>query len=358
MSGEPEITTARVDGTGLFYLGSLGGIEGLNYDDTMPGGSSSASFQLDYDPTRRHEAFSLGRRISVLKGGSVQWEGTLLEPQAGDGGWSITGNGAGNWGSNFNAVYTTWNATDAIDQAIARGLRWIRGATSGAFLGQQQDSGSIKITDFMNLMASPASQTWRVHRVQAGLQVDLITIPSNVTRLLICSAPAARTIAGYVNRLYARYQVTLDTGGTPATTALVNSAQAANIAAHDVLEDYWDLSDAGVMTGSAATALAAAALTKYDAASYAGPFTAQQGDYLTVGGVPVDNGCEHAGEVVQLILADGSYGGEVMPTPPITFPVGRVQFDAPSGSLSITPFQAWTGDLSNVLASLAPKAPA
>lgn len=358
MSGEPEVFTQRVDGTGLYYLGSLGGIEGLNYGDTMPGGSDGMSCQLDYDPTRRHEAFNLGRRVSVVKGGSVQWEGSLLEPQAGDAGWSITASGAGNWGTGFRAVYTTWNATDAIDQAISRGLRWIRGATSGAFLGQQQDSASMSITDFMNLMASPASQTWRVHRVQAGLQVDLITIPSNVTRLLICSTPAARTIAGYVNRLFTRYQVSLDTGGNAAVTALVNSAQAANIAAHDVLEDYWDLSDAGVLTSGAATALAAAALAKYDAASYAGPFTAQQGDYLTVGGVPVDNGCEHAGEVCQLILADGSYGGEVMPTPPITFPVGKVAYDVPTQSLAITPFQAWTGDLANVLASLAPKAPA
>lgn len=358
MSGEPEVFTQRVDGTGLYYLGALGGLEGLNYDDTLPGGSNSMSVSLDYDPTKRHEAFSIGRRVSVAKGGSVQWEGSMLEPQAGDGGWSLTANGAGNWGTNFRAVYTTWNATDALDQAISRGLRWIRGTTSGAFLGQQQDSASMNITDFMNLMTSPASQTWRVHRVQAGLQVDLIPIPSNVTRLLICTSPVARTIAGYVNRLYARYQVTLDSGGNPATTALVNSAQAANIAAHDVLEDYWELSDAGILTSGAATALAAAALSKYDAASYAGPFTAQHGDYLTVGGVPVDLGCEHSGEVAQLILADGSYGGEVLPTPPITFPVGKVAHDVPTNSLNITPFQAWTGDLSNVLSSLAPKAPA
>ena len=55
-------------------------------------------------------------------------------------------------------------------------------------------------------------------------------------------------------------------------------------------------------------------------------------------GVPVDLGCEHAGEVVQLVLADGPYGSEVSAFPPVTFPVGKFEFDEEHRSGNVYPY--------------------
>jgi hypothetical protein len=361
MAGE-EVYTTRVDGSARYYLNGLGHVDSLNYGDTMAGGNDAATMNLEYDPTHRHEAFQVGRRICVQKGGSVQWEGTLAEPTPNVGsGWGLTAVGSGNWGTSYRAIYTLpWGAgttTDIINQAIARGLRWVRGTVSGGDMSQAQDSASQTVTDHLNQVTSVQSTTWRVHRVQAGLQVDLVPIPSAVTRLLVTTVPAARTIAGYVNALYTRYTATVDASGTAATFGLASSVNTASVAAHDRLEEYWDLSSAGLLSSGAATADSANAIAKYQAASYTGAFTVAHGQYLTVGGAPVDLGTEHAGEVAQLLFADGSYGGQLTPGP-VIFPVGQVQYDADSDQLAVTAFQTWNNSLSNLLTLLAPKAPA
>ena len=111
------------------------------------------------------------------------------------------------------------------------------------------------------------------------------------------------------------------------------------------------------MTAGAAQALGNAALARYTAASWSGPFQAAPGQYLTMGGAPVDLGCEHAGEVCRLILADGPYGGEVNPAPPVQFPVGKYEYNDITGLAQITPYQAWTADLAAVTGRLTPAAP-
>jgi hypothetical protein len=353
-----QIYTTRVDGTAPRYLSQLGHVDGLTYSDTMPGGAELLQATLQADPGTRPEALNPGRRVLAIRGTSIQWEGILEEPAPGDAGWAITASGAGTWGGRYRANWTSsWDASTIVDGAISRGLRWIRGTVTGGYMSEQKDPGSISITDFMNLITSPGSKTWRVRRTFAGLQADLLTVPTAVTRLLVTTIPAVRTLAGYKNALYARYQVTKDLNGKPATYALASATLPDSIAKHDRAEDYWDVTAGGVMTGAAASGLAASALAKYLATSYAGPFVVPPGQYLTTGGVPVDHGCEKSGEVVRLILADGPYGGEVLPAPPVTFPVGKVTYRAADGTLEVTPMQSWRGDFGNLLTILAPKAP-
>ena len=363
MAGE-QVYTTRPDGTGRWYLGQLGHVDGLSYSDTMPGGASAASLTLQHDPSQRHEAFAPGRRLCVLKG-SVQWEGTLTEPAPGDGGWSLTADGAGTWGNRFRASYTgTWGAgTPAlvIDGAVTRGLRWTRGSLAGADVTEPHDSASQSVTEFLDGITVAQSYTWRVRRVQAGLRVDIAPLPdpkpSTCTRLLVTTAPVARTLAGYVNALYARYQATVDASGTPATYGTGSSVNQASVDAHDRLEDYWDLTSAGVLTNAQANTLASSALAKYTAASYASALTVHHGEYLTAGGTPVDLACEKAGEVIKLLIADGPYGGELR-TGPVCFTAGGVKYDAGAETLEVTPLQSWQSTLSDVLTLLAPKAPA
>jgi hypothetical protein len=352
--------TAAVDGTDQQYLGRYGHVADAVFSDQMPGGPLSMTCSLESDPRVQPQALDPGRRVIIGVGGRIQWEGILLQPVAGDNGWSVSADGAGTWGTRYQADYNAggYTAENIIDRALGRGLRWVRGTVSGGMLVNPADSASQSITDFLNSITSPQSTTWRVSRKQAGWQVDLIPIPSTVTRLLITNVAAVRTLAGYINALYARYQVTADSGGTPATFLTATGTNAASIAKHDRTEDYWDLTSAGVMTGTTALGLTNSALAKYQAASYGGPFVVNQGQYLTVGGAPVDLASETAGEVVRLILADGPYGGEIGVAPPITFPVGQVQYNANEHTLQVTPFQSWRNDLGNVLGLIAPKAPA
>ncbi len=70
-------------------------------------------------------------------------------------------------------------------------------------------------------------------------------------------------------------------------------------------------------------------------------------------GTPVDLGCEQAGEVCLMMLADGPYGGEGQPSPPVTFPVGQVEYSDTEQTLAVTPYQSVASDLSSLLDVLA-----
>jgi hypothetical protein len=352
-----QVLTTALDGTDQRYLGRIGHVTDLGWTDVMPGGNDQLTCTLQIPPTWRPAALDPGRIIRAVKGASVQFEGTLDEPTPGDGGWAVTARGAGTWGSLYQAVYSTWTASDIITRAAGRGLRWVAGNLGTGYLTEIHDSGSMTVTDFLNLYTEPGSQVWRVHRTPAGNQLDVFPVPTAPTRLLITTAPAARTLAGYYNCIWVRYQATADSGNTAATYAVTSVTNAASIARHGRQETYWDVSAGGVMTAGQAQALGNTALAKYTAASWSGPFQVSAGQYLTMGGAAVDLATEHAGEVARLILADGPYGGEVTPSPPVQFPVGKVEYRDSDGTLTVTPFQSWTADISGITGWYTPRQP-
>lgn len=352
-----QVLTTRLDGTDQTYLGRLGHVADLTWTDVMPGGNDQLTCTLQVPPTWRPAALDPGRLVRVIKGANVQFEGTLDEPTPGDAGWAVTARGAGTWGSLYQAVYSTWLASDIITQAAGRGLRWTAGNLGTGYLTEIRDSASLTVTDFLNLYTEPGSQVWRVHRTPAGNQLDVFPLPATPTRLLVTTAPAARTLAGYYNVIWLRYQVTADSSTAAAAYAVTSVTNAASIARHGRQETYWDVSSGGVMTAAAAQALGNAALAKYTAASWSGPFQVGPGQYLTMGGAAVDLACEHAGEVARLVLADGPYGGEVSPAPPVQFAVGKVEYRDADGTLTVTPFQSWTSDLSGITTWYTPRQP-
>lgn len=359
--GYAGVCTVRPDGSGLAdWLGRIGHVGSLAYSDTMPGGAEQMSCTLSPaygGPLYRDTALDPGRVIRVVKGASVQWEGILDEPTPGDGGWQLTARGAGTWGALYQAEYTAWTAANIVSRAIGRGLGWVAGNLGSGYLTETHDPASLTVADFLNLYTEPGNQTWRVHRTWAGNQLDVLTVPSAPTRLLLTTVPAARTLAGYIDCLWIRYQSAADTGRTPATYGLTSVVNQPQITKHGRQEAYWDISQGGVMTASAAQALGTTALARYTAASWSGPFQVAPGQYLTMGGAPVDLACEHAGEVARLILADGPYGGEVAPAPPVQFPVGKVEYREADGTLLVTPFQAWTTDLPAITTWYTPAPP-
>jgi hypothetical protein len=286
----------------------------------------------------RTDALNAGRVAEVYRGGSVVWRGKLDQANYGSG-WAVTAHGTGTMATEWDAIYTTWtNQNDAVDQAIARGLPWANPSPkipSSVFLGQQQDSGSLKLDALLQLMCSKGAQTWWVGR-DAVLKVA--AVPSVPTRLLVCTVPQARTLAGDYNALLLRYQVSAD-GAAAAVYATTFVTNAGSITQHGRMEDYDDLSNAGQMTAAAAQAIGTSALSKYQRATYAGPFSVGPGQLLTLGGQPVDIGMEPPGMVCQVILTDAGYGGEIAPGK-LTFPVGRLEFDDDTDSGTVTPWAA------------------
>jgi len=350
------VTSKFQDGTDYTPLGAIAPVADLGWDDTMPGGPDTMKCTVRASPSLvQPQALDAGRIVEVWRGGMCQWEGVLDQPTPGDSGWSITARGAGTYGDNFRDIWTTWtDVNTSLTQATGRGLRWKLQTYSNTnlYLVDQQQSGTETITDRLNLATKPGYYTWHVGRRNL---LSIFPVPTVVTRILFASSPQARSLAGYYNALYVLYQSAADNAdtGAAAVNSLTSATNAASIARHGCQEQLWDITGAGTLSGGTALGWAAAAITRYNAASYAGPVPVTYGSYTDVTGVPVDLGCEHAGEVAQLVLADGPYGPEVSAFPPVTFPVGKFEYDETSESGNVYPYNVLPNDLGALLDSMA-----
>jgi hypothetical protein len=353
--GISQIQTISADGTSSRWLGELGHISGLKYSYVLPGGCDQMSCLLEVPPTARTPVTDPGRTVRIFRGASCVWTGKLDEPAYAAGGATVSAHGSGVMGSDFSAIYSTWDQNDALNQAISRGLPWVNtgipatwtNPVTSVWLGQQPDSGSITITDYLNQLCTYGGLTWYVGR---GNVLNVFPLPTTVTRLLVCTDPVTRTIAADVNALWLRYQTSADTA-TAATYATTEVSNPASIAAHGLMENYGDLSSAGTLTTEVAQSIGAYVLSRYNRANFAGPFTVRPGQLLTTGGVPVDLGCEQAGEVCRLILTDFAYGGEVTAAP-ITFVTGAYEYDEMTGTATVTPFQSVSASISSLLTTV------
>lgn len=355
-----QVLTTTPGGGDPRWLGSLGHVTGLQYGYTCPGGCDQLTCTLEVPATFRGAAVNPGRAVSVIRGGHQVWYGKLDEPVPTASGWTITAEGAGNFGTDFVAQYTSaWPASQPdqpINNAITRGLQWVNpgvGSPSGIWLGQAVDSGSQTITDLLNLACTRGGLTWYVSSQPGGLpgnDLAVFTLPATVNRLLVCNTPVPRTLGGDINTIFIRYNSAADnaTTGAAATYAATSVTNAASIAAHGAMETYVDLSSAGVLTAGAAQAVGNHILAIYQRASFAGPFTVQPGQLLNTGGQPVDLGSEQAGTVCELILTDYGYGAEVVPGP-ISFIVGAYSYDDQTQTAQISPYQSVETSLSGLL---------
>lgn len=342
------------------WLGTLGHVTGLQYGFNLPGGCDKFQCNLDVEPNYRTDAMNPGRIVEICRGASIVWNGVLDEPQPGTSGWTITGVGAGNQGTNMSAIYTdpwpTSEPDEAINNAIGRGLNWVNpgvGTPAGAWFGQEVDSGDQTISDLLNLVCTRGGLTWYVNSQPgtAGNVLSVLQVPTTVNYLLVSTTPVGRTLGGNYNTIWLRYNIAADnsTTGAAATYGTTSVTNAQSIALYGPLEVYIDLSNAGVMTAGQAQTVGQYVLNIYQRATFAGPFTVQPGQLLTIGGTPVDLGCVQAGAVCQLILTDFGYGGELTPQFPITFVIGTYLWDDQNQVGTITPYQTLNQSMSSLL---------
>lgn len=356
-----QVMTCTPSGGDVRWLGAIGHVQDLTYSYIYPGGCDQMTCTLDQPATWRSSAMNPGRSVAVFRGGHQVWFGKMDEPVPTTSGWTLTAEGAGQFGTDFVAQYTsTWPTSipdQPINNAITRGLQWANpgvGSPSGIWLGQEVDPAAQTITDLLNLLCTRGGLGWYVSSQPGGLpgnDLSVAPLPTAVNRRLVCNSPVPRTLGGDINTIYLRYESAADnaTTGAAATYALTSVTNAASITAHGAMETYIDLSSAGVMTATAAKAVGSFVLGIYQRASFAGPFTVQPGQLTTTGGQPVDLGCEQAGTVCQLVLTDFSYGGEVTPQFPISFIVGAYSYNDQTETATVSPYQSLDTSLSGLL---------
>lgn len=344
-----QVRTLAPDFTDPRWLGALGHVANLQWSSTCPGGDSAMQCTLQVPPTSRDPALNPGRRVEIWRGASRVWQGKLNEPQPSVSGWDVQAHGIGTEPADFAAFYQTWNLNDPVDQAISRGLNITNPGIQAGWLSQQADSGSQTVADFLNSVCTPSAQVWMVDQHRA-LQVG--AIPSEVNRFLVTTDPVARSIANDITTVFLKFTAS-DDGQGNVTYDLTDAFSQEDIDLHGPTEVYADLSNAGVMTAPAAAGVGSQFLARYQRATFAGPFTARPGQYMTTGGSPVDLGCERAGTVARLLVSDGSYGGEAA-IGLVEFVTGGYAFDEDSGTAQVTPLQSSRSDFSTLLSLISP----
>jgi hypothetical protein len=188
-------------------------------------------------------------------------------------------------------------------------------------------------------------------------------LPTRVNRLLVANGPVARTLGGDINALRVRYKTHLPQppgvrffNGSDQPDKNINIPQFSNtwatddasIQRHGRMESFYNLESAPPMTAAEAEARGDFILSRYQRASFAGPFTLHYGQLLTTGGHPVNLAAEQARTVCKLILADGSYGGEVRPGAP-QIVTGAYSYDVDAGVGQVTPLQNLRTDFSSLM---------
>jgi hypothetical protein len=358
--GTSAVRITAPDGSDPHWLGEYGHVGNLQYSHSYPGGPSTMQCVLDRPPSYRVASMSPGRRVQVCRGASIVWQGVLDEPQPAENAWTITGTGIGSLGNDFCDVWSTWrDPNDHLNQAIGRGLPWKNPgiSTTGIWLGDQQDSGSEQITDYLTESTVQGIVSWSVDARDGTFTTA--PIPTVADRLLVCTAPVARTVADDINRMFIKYQITNDDSGsatvapTTATYGVAVAESTADIALHGPREFYYDLTANGIMAESDVIQNGQNILARYNRASFGGTFSARQGQLLNLGGYPVDLGSQKAGFVARLLLANLGYGGEVSAVP-VTVLAGAYTYYDSTQTAEISPFQRVASSLQDLLASVFP----
>lgn len=354
-----QLVTCTQQLTEAVWLGHVGHVAGLKYSYSCPGGPNTMSATLQIEADRRVPAMETGRIVRIIRGGGIIWEGIMIEPVPTDAGWTLSANGAGNYGTDYVALYTsTWPANqpdESVNNAIGRGMRWVNPGigSTGMYLGNVVDSGAQDITSLLNTATGLGAYTWYVTTTDYGNMLSVFPLPTVPDRLLVANTPVPRTIGADINTVYERYEVSADNPatGTAQVNATTSSQNLTSAAKYGTRETYVDLTPAGVMTAATAQGYGNNVLQRYIHATYSGPFTVGPGQLLTMGGQPVDLGADQAGHVAQLVLTDYAYGGEVSIHNPVAFLIGGYEYDDDSQTASITPFLYQAADLAGMLSA-------
>ena len=250
----------RVDGRLLGTIAPLSGIEwttAWSYDAIC--GGTTAQFKLAA-PGFAAGWFRAGAPAQIVDQGTVRFGGRLSEPEETDGGVSCFIRGLATLGDSFDAyedddpgapvAYSpTTIPNTAVDQAIARGLPWLRPATIGTTaLGIE--NGVLESVQTVVLRAAKKAGK-RAHVDTAGV-LSLLADPT-VPRWLLGGMGDYTGTADdeFITRLFGYYVAALDGTGEPSAWATVLAEDtAAALKFGQQREATVDLTALGLLTAS------------------------------------------------------------------------------------------------------------
>jgi hypothetical protein len=395
------------------WLNAYGHVDQVNYTFTIPGGPSAFQCLFVVPPDFRTTAMDPGRILQVFRGGQCIWEGITTEPTPSSTGWQIAANGAGAYGTNFTCFYDVWDIGRPLQLALDRGLRWLfppiipattKNNPEQAYLGPAQTSGSMTITDFLNLVCTTGRLYWTlIPPVSAGIpacpwRLEFLEFPTDqsgnplakvasdhanylsrewrrvdqplgsdlsATRrppdlYLVSTSPVARNMNATYNTLILNYMTQADqlsnsqnATGTAAAfnTAVVDIPE--SVARYGRVEYFLDLTNGGALSHAQAVSIGRNVLNKYIRVNFTTPFSVQPGQLLNSGGQPVDLACDWSGRTISVVAYGIPFGGESQ-FGPLTFFAGGYQYDDNSQTATITPYQNAGTDIATVVAMLYP----
>jgi len=311
---------------------------------------------LQVEPGYRTDALDPGRVTKVYRGASAIWTGQMTEPVPTVDGWQVSAIGVGSLSNNFCAIWANapYSLDEPVKEAIQRGLPWtdVPGGITSGWLETAPDMGSLTVTDHMNNITAKYGQVWSVAR---NGQLSIGNIPANANRLLTSTAPVPRTLFGMCTTAFLYYCVSDDGNGNTAyaTTCVFNQAAINQFGPNETYVDLSSMTVNGtnnVISQAQAQQVGTYLLNNYQQANWAGPFVAQPGDLMTMGGVGIDLATEQAGSVVRLMVTDAPFGGQVV-AGAIEFVVGAYSYDDDAQTATLTPLKAYNTDLSTLLSN-------
>jgi hypothetical protein len=341
------VRTVNQDGSQPFPVQMLGQVSGLRYATAWPFGCTTASFDLDVPEGFSHFALKPGRIAEVYDGIHRVWGGTVQDPQRGTP-WHVQMTGCAALADDYqpltSAAVPTADPTTAVDEAILRGLPWLRRAALPAQAGAAGQTPN-SLTQVLNDATAAVTKRWAIF---ADRQLITASDPTTPTYVLIAAdTPGSRTVDNYVTDLYLRYY---DNATTPALVkTVVASTPYRPFGRYERLVDITAQGAISAVTAQSSANAQLAASTRN--LTYSGQVLVQPGALLNRGGVPVSLSTVRAGRMIEPRGAsqDPTFG-ELYFTTVIRWVIGDCEYDVDSDTLTLAPVGAKPNDLTSVLA--------
>jgi hypothetical protein len=245
-------------GVPLHALGTIGDLE---FSTTWPGprggggGFLVCSWSMNLPRAFNHPALRLGAPVELSAGPVVVGRAFMAEPDRNE--WAFTADGVLRQGERFGAVDSSGAASADVSvvvaAAIARGLAWKVPQTGlpGGAVGTDP-SQYPTVTDVLNAYCTANGKRWWIDR-DSTLQIG--TDPTSPTWALAPGTPSMSSADDdFATRIWLRYLAAAATDTTPDVFA--NATAVSSETRWGVQEISQDVSNLGVLTSSAATALA------------------------------------------------------------------------------------------------------
>lgn len=333
---------------GGVWLKNIGPWSDLAYMHRWPGGPYEASWSMTLPQGFRHPALQRGQLVEVMDGMGRVWSGLLSDPDPGESTFKATGlcREAEQYLC-FDAAGNTTSVPDvAVDQAITRGLPWVRRMSLGATAFTATTDPLNFVSALLDSRADELGQRWRVDPDGEVRMLPDPTVPA--WHMTPGSVDLGLSSDEYASHIFLRYRGPTGAYATAATSDDVAAAQFGH------REFAGDATGLGRITAGKAASLAAGVLAKGKARlGWTSGIEATPVELTTAGGVPADLSLVVAGDLIRI---HGLFDEQASARAFVDVVVAESQYTDSDQSISLTPQGMTERTLADVLEASLTKA--